>query len=95
MDRDKDRFRSSPPINEGEEYEVKIESMGREGDGIARVKNFVIIVPGVQKGDMAKIKINKVARRVAFADVVEMLEESGEEEEVGEETLTEEDEEEE
>lgn len=84
-DMDRDRFRSSPPINEGEEYDVKIESMGREGDGIARVKNFVIIIPNVQKDDFVKIRINKVARRVAFAEVLEKLEETSVEEEIEEE----------
>jgi len=29
--------RSNSPVNEGEEYDVKIEDTGRDGDGIARI----------------------------------------------------------
>jgi len=71
---------------------VKIESLGREGDGIARVKNFVIIIPDVSVGDFIKVKINKVARRVAFGEVMERLEGApeAESEEPGEEIQEEE-----
>jgi len=40
-----DRFRK--PVEQGDEIEVTIESTGAKGDGIAKVNNFVVIVPGV------------------------------------------------
>jgi predicted RNA-binding protein with TRAM domain len=49
---------------------VKIEDVGREGDGIARVEGFVVFVPNTKKGDNVKIQISKVSRRVGFAEVV-------------------------
>ena len=64
----------SPPVKEGEVYEVKIESLGREGDGIAKVENFVVIVPNTQVDDTVQIRITKVSRRVAFGDVIETSE---------------------
>jgi len=60
----------SAPVSTGEIHEVEIQSVGGKGDGIARVKGFVIFVPGVQKGDYVKIKITKVLEKVGFAEVV-------------------------
>ncbi len=68
MSRDYD-FGRQPPVAEGKTYDVKIQDLGREGDGIARIENFVVFVPGTKVGDQVKIKITKVLRRVAFAEV--------------------------
>jgi predicted RNA-binding protein with TRAM domain len=59
------------PINEGDILDVKIESTGAKGDGIAKINNFVIIVPNVQEGDEVKVKITRVLNKMAFAEVVE------------------------
>ena len=58
------------PVKVGEVIEAKIEAVGEKGDGIVKVKGFVIFVPGVKQGDEVKIKINKVLRKVAFGEVV-------------------------
>jgi predicted RNA-binding protein with TRAM domain len=58
------------PIEVGKTYNVKIEEVGREGDGITRIERFVVFVPNTKKGDSVKIQVNKVSRRVGFADVV-------------------------
>ncbi len=62
---------SSSPINEGDEYDVKIEDLGRDGDGIARIEGFVVFVSGAKVGDEVKIRITSTRRNFAFADVVE------------------------
>ncbi|HLQ42939.1 MAG TPA: TRAM domain-containing protein, partial [Thermoplasmata archaeon] len=36
---------SNVPVEEGKVYEAKIEDIGREGDGLARIANFVVFVP--------------------------------------------------
>ena len=53
------------------EYDVTIEDIAREGDGIARLQGFVIFVPGTKVGDNVKIKVEKVMRRFAIASVAE------------------------
>jgi predicted RNA-binding protein with TRAM domain len=58
------------PIDVGETYDVTIEDVGREGDGIARIEGFVVFVPNTNKGDTVKIRVTKVSRRVGFAEVV-------------------------
>ncbi len=58
------------PIQEGEEYDVKIEDVGKEGDGITRVEGFVVFVPDTKVGDEVKVRITSVRRRFAFAEKV-------------------------
>ena len=62
-------FRPSP-VEEGKIYDAKIEDMGREGDGLARIENFVVFVPGTKVGDKVRIRITKVLRRMAIGEVV-------------------------
>ncbi len=54
----------------GNTYDVKIEDIAREGDGIARIQGFVIFVPGTKVGDEVKIKVNTVKRNFAIAEKV-------------------------
>ena len=63
--------RNSAPINVGEEHDVKIEDVGRDGDGIARIEGFVIFVKGAKVDDEVKIRINSTRRNFAFAGIVE------------------------
>ncbi|WP_461863358.1 TRAM domain-containing protein [Thermococcus sp.] len=64
------KFGPQPPVKVGERYRVKIEAMGKGGDGIARIKGFVIFVPKTQVGDEVEIVINNVKQRFAFAEVI-------------------------
>lgn len=59
------------PVKVGETYDVEIKETGSKGDGIARVKNFVVFVANAKKGDKCKIKITQVASRFAFGEKVE------------------------
>jgi len=61
----------SVPVEEGEVYDVTIEDLARQGDGIARVEGFVIFVPGTKVGDEVQIKVERVLPKFAFASVVE------------------------
>ena len=66
-----ERFtRSFAPVKVGEELDVKIEAVGEKGDGIAKVKGFVLFVPNTNEGDEVKVRITRVLRRVGFAEVV-------------------------
>ncbi|MEA3295187.1 MAG: TRAM domain-containing protein [Euryarchaeota archaeon] len=61
----------SSPVEVGETYEVTIEDIAKEGDGIARVKGFVIFVPNTVIGEDVSIKVSKIMRNFAFAEKVE------------------------
>src|SRR2546425_6916061 len=56
------------PVKVGEEYDVEINEVGSKGDGIARVKNFVVFVADVKKGEKAHIKIKEVRNRFAIGE---------------------------
>jgi predicted RNA-binding protein with TRAM domain len=54
----------------GKEYEVDIKETSRQGEGIARIQGFVIFVPNAKLGDHLKIKITRIGRRAANAEIV-------------------------
>ncbi|MBI4394273.1 MAG: TRAM domain-containing protein [Euryarchaeota archaeon] len=59
-----------PPVKEGNLYELKIEDVGKEGDGIARINGFVIFVPNTKVGEAVQVRVTRVLRKLAFAEVV-------------------------
>ena len=69
-DRGYEERRSFSPVKVGDIVDVKIEAVGEKGDGIAKVKGFVIFVPNAKEGETVKIKITKVLRKVGFGEIV-------------------------
>ena len=64
-------FGPKAPVEVGKEYETDIVEMSRRGDaGVAKIEGFVIFVTGAKQGDHVKIKITRVGRRFATAEVV-------------------------
>ncbi|AYK15238.1 MAG: TRAM domain-containing protein [Methanosarcina flavescens] len=61
----------SIPVEEGGVYDVTIQDIARQGDGIARIEGFVVFVPGTKVGDEIRIKVERVLPKFAFASVVE------------------------
>lgn len=67
----RDPFSALPkPVKVGEELDVSITDISRRGDGIARVRGFVIFVPRTKPGDSVKIRVTSVGPRFAVAEVV-------------------------
>ena len=62
---------ASVPVEEGEVYDVTIQDIARQGDGIARIEGFVVFVPNTSVGDEVQIKIDRVLPKFAFSSVVE------------------------
>lgn len=54
-------------VRAGAILEVRINDIGRKGDGIAKVGSYVIVVPGVAKGMEVRVMIDKVIRNMAYA----------------------------
>jgi translation initiation factor 2 subunit 2 len=57
-------------IEEGGEYEVRIDAVGSKGDGIAKLAKFTIFVPGTAKGEVVNIKIKRISGTLAFAEKI-------------------------
>ena len=72
------------PVKVGEEYDVEINEVGSKGDGIARVKNFVVFVSDVKKGEKAHIKIKEVRNRFAIGENMKKHKKEGKKEKMEE-----------
>lgn len=60
-----------PPVEEGEVRRVEIESIGDQGDGIAKVdRGYVLVVPNGEPGDLLTVRIETVTPTVGFAEIV-------------------------
>jgi predicted RNA-binding protein with TRAM domain len=57
------------PISVGEEYIVSIEEMGKEGSGVAKFRGVSIFVNNTTPGDKVTVRITKVGRIYAVAEV--------------------------
>lgn len=61
-----------PPVEKGEQVKVEIESIGKKGDGIAKVdKGYVIIVPDTNVGEKITARITDTKENVGFGEVIE------------------------
>jgi predicted RNA-binding protein with TRAM domain len=65
------------PVEVDKEYEVDIQEMSRRGEGIARIQGLVIFVPNTKTGDHVTIRIKRISRRFAEAEVVNKEEAEG------------------
>ena len=65
-------------MKKNEEYIVDIIDNGYEGEGIAKVDNFTIFIPGAIKGEKVKVVIVKVTSSFAYGKILEILEKSEE-----------------
>jgi predicted RNA-binding protein with TRAM domain len=73
------------PVEIGKEYEVDVQETSRRGEGIARIQGLVTFIPNAKSGDHVKIRITRISRRFAEAEVVEKGEAHEEREEKEEE----------
>jgi predicted RNA-binding protein with TRAM domain len=58
------------PVEIGKEYEVDVQETSRRGEGIARIQGLVTFIPNAKPGDHVKIRITRISRRFAEAEVV-------------------------
>jgi 23S rRNA (uracil1939-C5)-methyltransferase len=50
--------------------------MGKDGEGIGRIDNFTLFVPGTLPGDFARVMITKIKKSYGFAKLIEIIEPS-------------------
>ena len=63
-------------VVKNQNYIVDIIDNGIEGEGIAKIDNFTIFVPGAIKGEKVNILIVKVLTSYAYGKIVEIIEKS-------------------
>ncbi len=64
------------PVEKNKEYIVDIIDNGCEGEGIAKIDNFIIFIPQTIKGEKVKILIVKVLSSHAFGKAIEIIQKS-------------------
>lgn len=63
-------------VEKNKEYIVDIIDNGFEGEGIAKINNFTIFIPGAIKGEKIKILIVKVLSSHGFGKILEIIQKS-------------------
>ena len=59
------------PVKIDEEYEVDVTETSQRGDGIARIEGLVVFIPKGKVGDHLRIRIARISRKFAEAQVIE------------------------
>ena len=68
----------TPPVDTGDVREVTIETLGDQGDGIAKIeRGYVLIVPGARPDDEVTVEVTDVRENFAFTTVYEDADRSG------------------
>ncbi|MDF2656528.1 MAG: rlmD, partial [Bacillota bacterium] len=60
-------------IEQGKEYEITIEDMSHEGQGIGRIEGLAVFVDGAVVGDVVKAELTKLKKSYAFGRLTEIL----------------------
>ncbi|MFZ5501715.1 MAG: TRAM domain-containing protein, partial [Candidatus Micrarchaeota archaeon] len=64
------RFEHPKPVSVGDRLDVDISGQGGQGDGIAKVEDFIIFVKGAKRGERCRIKITEVKRTFALGEKI-------------------------
>ena len=64
------------PVKKNEDYEMTIDNMGYDGEGVGKIDNFTVFVAGAIIGEKVIVKIVKISKRFAFGKLLEIIEKS-------------------
>lgn len=61
------------PVIKNREYELNIDSLGINGEGIGRIDGFALFVERALPGERVRVKVLKVCKNYAYAKLLEVL----------------------
>lgn len=64
------------PVTKNEEYEIKIDDLGVNGEGIGRIDGYTLFVQGALPGEKIKVKVIKVNKKYGYGKLLEVIEPS-------------------
>jgi len=68
----KDKYiKKKPPVKRGDIVEIYIKDVSKQGDGVGKVEDFAVFVPGVEEGEVVKVKIIEVKKNCAVGKKIE------------------------
>jgi translation initiation factor 2 subunit 2 len=62
---------TSSELRPGDVIELLIHDVGKKGDGVGKLQNYLVIVPGTVKGTKVKVKITNLSGTTAFGAVTQ------------------------
>ncbi len=65
------KHRLTAPVAVGDELEVDIVDTGSEGDGVAKVGEFTLFVPGAETGETVRVTVTDLKPRFGFAERID------------------------
>ena len=63
----------SRPVEKNKDYDIKIDNLGYEGEGVGKVEGFTIFVPGALPGEEVNAKIVKVNKNFAYGKLNKII----------------------
>ena len=63
--------RLTAPVRDGDRLTAEIVDEGSEGDGVAKVEDYTLFVPGASEGEEVEIEVTDVKPRFGFAERVD------------------------
>ena len=64
------------PVEKNKEYVVEIQGLGYEGEGVCKIDNFTIFIPGALENEKVRITIVKINKNYGFGKLLEVIEPS-------------------
>jgi translation initiation factor 2 subunit 2 len=62
---------TSSELRSGDIIEILIHDVGKKGDGVGKMQNYLVVVPGTVKGTRVKVKITNISGTTAFGSVTQ------------------------
>lgn len=66
------------PVIKNREYELEIDNLGMNGEGIGRIEGFTMFIPGALPGERVRIKAVKVGKSYGYGKLLEIMKPSNE-----------------
>ena len=64
------------PLNKNDDIELRIDSLGSEGQGVGRYEGMAVFVPFALPNELVKVHIIKVAKNYAVGKLIKVIEPS-------------------
>jgi 23S rRNA (uracil1939-C5)-methyltransferase len=64
------------PVEKNKDYEMNIDSLGTNGEGVGRIQGFTVFVEGALAGERVSVKIVKVAKSYAYGKLLHIIQKS-------------------
>jgi len=62
--------KKKPPVKRGRVYRLYISDVSKRGDGVGKIDNFAVFVPGAETGETVDVKIIEVKKNCAVGKKV-------------------------